>query len=92
MLLELGDTAAATRQLDAALDAVPRARSIMLKVVPQAAAIVPAMTLRAELAWRAHDRPTFERWARPAVTLWSDADAELRGPIVVLSRRLAGGS
>ena len=90
MLLALGDTAAATRELDVALDGLPRARSILLRVMPQAAAVAPSMMLRAELASRAGDTATFVRWARPAVTLWGGADASLRAPVESLSRRLAG--
>lgn len=88
LLLAMGDTAAAIAQLDAGLDALPRVRAILLKVLPQAGALVPAMMLRAELAWRANDRPAFDRWARPAALLWSDADPELRGPVDVLRSRL----
>jgi hypothetical protein len=88
MLLALGDTAAAIGQLDAALTALPRSRFILLKAIPQAGAIVPAMMLRAELAWRSRDIPTFQRWAKPAVALWSEADPELRRPVDVLKTRL----
>ena len=88
LLLAMGDTAAAIAQLDAGLDALPRVRAILLKVLPQAGALVPAMMLRAELAWRANDHPAFDRWARPAALLWSDADPELRGPVDVLRSRL----
>src|SRR5260221_11274413 len=76
-LVAIGDTAEAIAQLDAALDALPRTRSILIKILPQAGAIVRAMTLRSELAWQAQDHATSQRGARPAVTLWSDADVEL---------------
>jgi len=89
-LVAIGDTAEAIAQLDAALDALPRTRSILIKILPQAGAIVRAMTLRSELAWQAQDHATFERWARPAVTLWSDADVELRPPIDRLRQHLQG--
>jgi hypothetical protein len=88
MLLVLGDTVGAVAQLDAALGALPRTRNILLKTIPQAGALVPAMILRANLAWQERDRATFERWARPAVQLWGDADPELRKPIDILSERL----
>ena len=88
MLLALGDTAGAITQLDAALGALPRTRSILLKTLPQAGAIVPLMVLRAELAWQARDLTTFDRWARPAIQLWSDADPELRKPIDTFAGRL----
>ena len=88
MLLVLGDTAAAIQQLDIALGTLPRARGMLLKTPPQAGSIVPSMLLRAELAWRARDVTTFKRWARPAVILWSDADAELKRPIDQLRDRI----
>ncbi|MEO6527771.1 MAG: serine/threonine-protein kinase [Gemmatimonadaceae bacterium] len=91
MLLATGDTTAAAHQLESALDAMPQARSMMLKAVPQAAALAPAMALRAELAWRANDQPTFERWAWRAVTLWSGADPEIRQSIDRLRERMRSG-
>jgi hypothetical protein len=45
------------------------------------------MALRADLAWQAHDVATFDRWARPAVLLWSDADPELRRRIDAIRSR-----
>jgi hypothetical protein len=39
------------------------------------------MALRAELAARAEDSTTAERWARNVVQLWSGADPELQ-PVV----------
>jgi hypothetical protein len=87
MLLALGDTASATAQLDAALTGLPRARNNLLTNMAVAAAIVPTMALRAELAWQARDVATFDKWARPAVTLWSDADPELRRRIDLLRSR-----
>jgi hypothetical protein len=87
MLLAMGDTASATAQLDAGLVGLPRARSNLMTNIAVASAIVPAMALRSELAWQARDVATFDKWARPAVTLWSDADPELRRRIEVLRAR-----
>ncbi|HEX2718765.1 MAG TPA: protein kinase [Gemmatimonadaceae bacterium] len=86
-LLLLGDSTAAIAQLDAGLGALPRSRSILVSVVPQAGSIVPAMALRAELAWRRGDRATFERWARPVVLLWRDADPPLQATIATIRER-----
>jgi eukaryotic-like serine/threonine-protein kinase len=88
ILLAIGDTSAAVAQLDATLAALPRVRTILTEVPPQAGAIGRAMLLRAQLALRAGDRPTADRWTRAAYALWSDADAELRAPIDVLRRQL----
>ncbi len=87
MLLVMGDTTSAIAQLDAALAGLSRARGNLLTNIAVASAIVPTMALRADLAWQAHDLATFDRWARPAVALWSDADAELRRPIELLRDR-----
>jgi hypothetical protein len=45
------------------------------------------MALRADLAWQARDVAMFIKWSRPAVTLWSDADPELRRRIDALRDR-----
>jgi hypothetical protein len=88
MMLALGDSAAAMRTLDAALDALPRARSILLEATPQAATIGRAMLLRAQLAAKAGDRSTALRRMREADALWGRADAELRAPLEALRRQL----
>jgi tRNA A-37 threonylcarbamoyl transferase component Bud32/tetratricopeptide (TPR) repeat protein len=88
VLLALGDTAAAVAQLEATLAALPRVRTILTEVPPQAGAVGRAMLLRAQLAWRLGDRPTADRWTREAYTLWSDADPELRAPVEALRRQL----
>ncbi|MEO5817224.1 MAG: serine/threonine-protein kinase [Gemmatimonadaceae bacterium] len=87
MLLALGDTATATAQLDAGLAGMPRARISLVTNMAVAASIAPAMALRSDLAWQARDFATFDKWARPAVILWSDADPELRRRIDVLRSR-----
>jgi tRNA A-37 threonylcarbamoyl transferase component Bud32/tetratricopeptide (TPR) repeat protein len=88
VLLALGDTAAAVTQLDATLAALPRVRTILTEVPPQAGAVGRAMLLRAQLARTLGDRPTAERWTRAVYVLWSGADAELRAPIDTLRRQL----
>lgn len=87
MLLALGDTSAATRQLDAALDAMPRARTILLEATPQAASLGRTLVLRTELAVRAGDRPTAARRFRDAEALWGGADSGLRAPLELLRRQ-----
>jgi hypothetical protein len=56
----------------------------------EAAGLVRAMALRAELAARAGDRSTARQWAEPVTILWLDADPELR-PVVDRMRALAAG-
>ncbi|HET9013173.1 MAG TPA: hypothetical protein VFN38_15210, partial [Gemmatimonadaceae bacterium] len=86
ILLALRDTTAARTQLDVALAALPRVRSMLTEVPPQAAAVGRAMILRAQLAARTGDRPTAERWARSAQLLWGGADPDLRAPLDELRR------
>jgi hypothetical protein len=89
VLLAMRDSAAAVARLDAALAALPRVRSIITEVPPQAGAVVRAMILRAQLAAAQGDRATAERWTREASILWRDADADLRAPLEQLRRHLA---
>jgi eukaryotic-like serine/threonine-protein kinase len=88
MLLTLGDTVAATRQLEMSLDGIPRARSILLEATPQAAVLGRVLLLRAQLAVRAGDRTTAIRRLGEVEALWRGADAELRTPIDMLRRQL----
>ncbi|HEV8304490.1 MAG TPA: serine/threonine-protein kinase [Gemmatimonadales bacterium] len=89
LLLQLGDTAAATQLLDLSLDALPTLGSALLDQVPQAGALVQGMALRADLAARAGDRTTAARWARAVATLWAGADPPLE-PILQRMRSLKG--
>ena len=87
----IGDTAGATDVLDRSLGAAATLGTQLLQNVEQAAALVRAMILRAQLADRLGDRVTARRWAREVVALWSGADdVELQG-IVQEMRSLAGG-
>jgi len=88
LLLALGDTAAAAERLDLSLQALSTLGSDILDL-PQAAALVRGMALRAELADGAGDSTTARRWSRAVLTLWSDADAELR-PTIASMRRIDG--
>ena len=87
MMLALGDTAAATRQLDASLDAIPRARSILLDVTPQAASLGRALLLRAQLAVRSGDVATARRRFQQVNALWGGGDAEIRAELDALRRQ-----
>ena len=88
MLLSLRDTAAATDRLDAALDAIPRARSVLLSATPQGAAIGRLLLLRARLAYAAHDPATARRRANQLDILWRHADSDVRAPLDTLRRQL----
>jgi len=88
MLLDLADTVGATRQLDAALDALPRSRNILLEATPMAGAVGRAMLLRAQLALRVGDRATARRRSGELDLLWRGADAAIRAPLDSLLRQL----
>ena len=88
ILLALHDTTAAIDRLDVALSALPRVRSIITEVPPQAGAVVRAMILRAQLALARGDRDAAVRWTRSASILWGSADPELRPPLDMLRSQL----
>jgi tRNA A-37 threonylcarbamoyl transferase component Bud32 len=56
-----------------------------------AAALVRAMALRADLADQVNDRPAARRWAGMVMVLWSDSDVFLQ-PTVRRMRRFATGA
>jgi tetratricopeptide (TPR) repeat protein len=87
LLLQIGDTAAATQLLDLSLQALPTLGTYLLDQVPQAAALVRAMALRADLAARAGDRTTAAHWARSVLEVWANADAPL-GPTLASMRAI----
>ncbi len=91
LALALGDTVAVMRRLDAALGALGASGASLTMRVPESAALVRMMVLRAELAARAGDGETTRRWAEPVRILWSGADPELRS-VVARVQSLAGGA
>ncbi len=91
LFLGLGDTAAAVAVLDSSLNNLTGLGGNLLDFVPQAAGLVRAMALRAELAAAAGDRRTARWWAQHVTTLWQDADAPLQ-PRVRRMRLLAGAT
>jgi tetratricopeptide (TPR) repeat protein len=87
----IGDTAGATTVLDQTLGAPATLGTELLQNIEQAAALVRAMVLRAQLAHRLGDAVTARRWASEVVALWSGADnAELQATVQEM-RNLAGG-
>jgi tetratricopeptide (TPR) repeat protein len=84
----IGDTAAAVRLLDGALDALPALSPPSLRDAASAASAGRAMVLRAEIANRQGDREAQQKWARAVVDLWATADQPLQ-PVVAKMRVLA---
>jgi tetratricopeptide (TPR) repeat protein len=73
------DTADAEWLLDLSLNNLAAAPTMLIGEVPQAAALVRAMALRARLASRRGAAAAARRWAARVVTLWSGSDVpELR--------------
>jgi tetratricopeptide (TPR) repeat protein len=91
VFLDLGDTAVAVTVLDSSLNDLPGFGTGLLDYVPQAAGLVRAMALRAELAAAAGDARTARWWAQHVVGLWSRADQPLQ-PLVRRMRALAGAT
>jgi tetratricopeptide (TPR) repeat protein len=87
--LQLGDSAAARAQLDSVLNALRSLGTQVVTRVPEAASLVRAMALRADLAAAAGDKTAAQWWGQRVVLLWSDADGGLR-PLVSRMRTLAG--
>jgi hypothetical protein len=87
----LGDSGSAARWLDPALNAVQRADPHVLSRLTNAAALVRAATLRADLAIQLGDSVTAIRWARVVTILWDTADEFLQ-PIVRRMKRLVQAS
>ena len=88
LLAQIGDTAAAIAHLDRSLNALPTLGRYLLDRPSQAAGLVRAMGLRAELAAAAGDRQTARRWGSAVATIWARADPELQ-PYVKKMRDLA---
>ena len=91
LLVAVGDTAAALERLDRSLTALPALGTALLDQVPQAAGLVRAMALRAELAAAAGDWTAAARWARAVSALWRDADPDL-GAVVARMAALTSGN
>ncbi|MBA2684011.1 MAG: protein kinase [Gemmatimonadaceae bacterium] len=92
LLLQVGDTAAATRQLDASLTALPALGPYVLDYVQDAAFLVRAMALRSDLAASANDARTAEHWATAVSQLWSGADAPLQDVVTRMRSRASSGA
>ncbi|MEP7064932.1 MAG: protein kinase [Gemmatimonadota bacterium] len=87
LLLQVGDTAAATRGLDASLNALPALGPFLLDHVEDAAFLVRAMALRSDLAAQAGDARTAQRWGAAVAELWANADAPLQEIVTRMRER-----
>jgi hypothetical protein len=92
LLLQVGDTAAATRQLDASLTALPALGPYLLDYVQDAAFLVRAMALRSDLAASAGDERTAQHWATAVSQLWSGADGPLQDVVTRMRGRASSSA
>ncbi|MEP7001310.1 MAG: serine/threonine-protein kinase, partial [bacterium] len=84
----LGDSAAAARQLDLTLTALPTLSPHVLREPGMAATVGRAMAYRAELAAHRGDAGTAALWAGRVLTLWAHSDPSL-APTIVRMKALA---
>ncbi|MBC7791587.1 MAG: protein kinase [Anaerolineae bacterium] len=89
LLAAMGDSAAAAEHLDRALNGLPTLGTYVVRRVQEAAGLVRAMALRAEIAAARGDITVAKKWAGAVAILWSDADAELKD-VVTRMRNIAG--
>jgi hypothetical protein len=90
LLLEIGDTSSASEYLARTLAAMRALRTSVVTEAPQAASLVRAMILRAEVAAKTGDMGTAKRWAEHVVSLWRNGEPEVES-VVDRMRELAGG-
>ena len=88
LTLAVSDPAQARGRLDSVLTALPALGAALTSEVPQAAALVRAMALRAELAAAASDAERARWWSNVVVTLWRGSDPALE-PLVRRMRVLS---
>jgi tetratricopeptide (TPR) repeat protein len=80
------DTAGAEWLLDLLLNNLAAAPTMLIGEPQQAGTLVRAMALRAQVAWRRHDRAAARQWAARVDTLWSQSDLpELRSLVAGLA-------
>jgi tetratricopeptide (TPR) repeat protein len=91
LLAGIGDTVAAVARLDSSLTQLVGLRmDLKLPLMPEAAALVRAMALRADLAAARGDSVASRYWGNSVVRLWGGADRELQ-PLVNRMRQLVAG-
>jgi tetratricopeptide (TPR) repeat protein len=81
VLAAVGDTARAIQRLDRSLSALRTLGMWLMSEPSQAAGLVRAMALRAELAAASGDRATARRWATPVIDLWGRGGPDVQ-PLV----------
>jgi hypothetical protein len=85
LLARIGRDTDAAAWLDPWFRALPRVTPGGLGLIPESAALVRAMALRANLAQRLGDGAAAAAWGRAFGVLWSDADPYLRKTVVEMN-------
>ena len=88
MRAAMGDSAAAARQLDLTLTALPTLSAYLVYEPGMAASVGRSMVVRAELAARRGDVGTAALWASRVLTLWARSDPSL-APTMARMKALA---
>lgn len=76
-----GDSLGAMALLDRVLESLSTQGTTLLTRMSEAAALLRAMILRADLAAAVGDRATARRWATAVAALWAGADADLAAEV-----------
>ena len=84
LLTAVGDTAAAVQLLDNSFLGLSKMPANTLRDAATAAALVRAMILRAEIAWKKRDAAAAQEWSRAAEALWGRGDTEVKSRISAL--------
>ncbi len=88
LLLGIGDTLSASDYLGRTLGAMRALRTSVVMEAPQAASLVRAMALRAQLAAASGDEEIAKDWATNVIQLWRDGEQDMR-PVVDRMRQIA---
>lgn len=91
LLAQIGDTVVAVGHLDRAFGVLPALGTAVTREPAQAAGLVRAMALRAELAARTGDEGTARRRAEAVLALWGGTEEEGLRPLIRRMRALARG-
>jgi hypothetical protein len=84
LLTAVGDTAAAVQLLDNSFLGLSKMPANTLRDAAIAAALVRAIILRAEIAWKQNDTGSAGKWSQAAQALWGRGDPEVRSRISAL--------
>ena len=88
LIMAIGDTLSASDYLGRTLGAMRALRTSVVMEAPQAASLVRAMALWAQLAAASGDEEIAKDWATNVIQLWRDGEQDMR-PVVDRMRQIA---